>query len=269
MIFSRVYAVFLRQLYLIRNNPTRLASIFLWLLVNIIMWGFISKYLGSFGKSTFSFVTVILGAIILWEFVTRIQQGMMTSFLEDIWTQNFINYFASPLKIAEYLSGLVLNSITTGLLGFVMVALIAGVAFGYDILKIGLLLIPAMAILFLFGISMGIVVSGLIFRLGPTAEWLGWPIPMVLSLFSGVFYPVSTLPLPLRVIAKMIPASYVFETIRGVLSNPSLTAGIASNLLIGALLAMIYLGAAYTLFISVYNRNLKSGAIAQFSAESF
>jgi len=269
MIFSRVYAVFLRQLYLIRNNPTRLASIFLWLLVNIIMWGFISKYLGTFGKSTFGLVTVILGAIILWEFVTRIQQGMMTSFLEDIWTQNFINFFASPLKIAEYLSGLVLNSITTGLLGFFIVAIIAGAAFGYDIFKIGLLLIPAMAILFIFGISMGIVVSGLIFRLGPTAEWLGWPIPLVLSIFSGVFYPVSTLPFALRIIARMIPASYVFETIRTVLSNPSITVGIASDLLIGAILALIYLGGAYILFISVYKRNLKNGAIAQFSAESF
>ena len=91
---------------------TRLASIFLWLLVDIILWGFISRYLGSLGQATFGFVTVILGAIILWEFVSRIQQGMMTSFLEDIWTQNFINYFASPLRIAEYLSGLVLTSIT-------------------------------------------------------------------------------------------------------------------------------------------------------------
>ncbi|SYZ72575.1 ABC-2 type transporter [Candidatus Zixiibacteriota bacterium] len=269
MIFSRVYAVFLRQLYLIRNNPTRLASIFLWLLVNIIMWGFISKYLGSFGKATFNFVTVILGAIILWEFVTRIQQGMMTSFLEDIWTQNFVNFFASPLKIIEYLSGLVLNSITTGLLGFFMVTIIAGIAFGYNIFKIGLLLIPAMAILFVFGISMGIVVSGLIFRLGPTAEWLGWPIPMVLSLFSGVFYPVATLPPALRIVADIVPASYVFETVRAVLSNSSTGTEIASNLLIGAALVLVYLAVAYILFIRVYARNLKNGAIAQFSAESF
>ena len=41
----------------------------------------------------------------------RIQQGIMMAFLEDIWTQNFINFFASPLKIREYLSGLVMTSI--------------------------------------------------------------------------------------------------------------------------------------------------------------
>ena len=80
----------------------------------MVQWGFISKYLGSFGQATFSFVTVILGAIILWEFMVRVQQGIMMAFLEDIWTQNFINFFASPLKIREYLCGLVMTSVASG-----------------------------------------------------------------------------------------------------------------------------------------------------------
>jgi len=68
---TRVYAIFLRQVFLIKSNPTRFATIFLWVIVDIIQWCFISEYLGSLGQSTFSFITVILGAIILWEFVTR------------------------------------------------------------------------------------------------------------------------------------------------------------------------------------------------------
>ncbi len=193
----------------------------------------------------------------------------MTSFLEDVWTQNFINFFASPLKIVEYLTGLVLTSLTTGIIGFAVVAVIAGIAFGYDIFKIGVLLIPFMIILFLFGIAMGIVVSGIIFRLGPTAEWLGWPIPLVLSIFSGVFYPISTLPSALRIIAKLIPASYVFESVRGIVARPMFSPDIALNLILGAILAILYLIGAYFLFISVYRRNLQNGALARFSAESF
>jgi ABC-2 type transport system permease protein len=269
MQFSRVYAVYLRQLYLIRNNPPRLASIFLWLLVDIVLWGFITKYLSSFGQTTFNFVTVILGAIILWEFVSRMQQGIMTSFLEEIWTQNFINYFASPLQLVEYLSGLVLTSITTGLCGFIMVVIIAGVAFDFNILRMGLLLIPFMGVLFIFGTAMGIIVAAIIFRLGPTAEWLGWPIPLVLSLFSGVFYPVSTLPAAMRVIAKLIPASYVFESIRSVLSGAVMSTDIAVALIIGLSLALIYLFLAYLFFRSVYRRNLENGALSQFGAESY
>jgi len=268
MSLSRVYAIFIRQLFLYKGNPTRLVSIFLWLIIDVVLWGFISKYLGSLGQDTFSFVTVIMGAIILWEFTSRIQQGIMMAFLEDIWTQNFINFFASPLKIREYLSGLVLTSICSGLAGFLVMIAIAGPVFGYNAFKTGLLLLPFMLILLVFGIAMGIFVSAVIFRLGPSAEWLGWPIPMVLSLFVGVFYPISTLPAGLRVVSAIIPPSYVFESIRGILTTGISPANLVSNLLVGTLLAAIYLLITCFFFVRMYRKNLVSGNIARFNAEA-
>ena len=268
MSLSRIAAIFLRQLFLYKSNPTRLASIFLWILIDIIQWGFITKYLGSLGQDTFSFITVILGAIILWGFMSRIQQGIMMSFLEDIWSQNFINFFASPLKVREYLGGLVLTSITTGLAGFLAMIAIAGIAFGYNILKIGALLLPFMCILLVFGIAMGIFISAMIFRLGPSAEWLGWPIPIVLSLFAGVFYPISTLPSAMRVISYCIPPAYVFESMRAILTSGTFPDNLFFNLVIGALLAIAYLVATCFFFIHIYHNNLQSGSIARFNAET-
>ncbi len=265
MSISRIYAIFLRQAYLIRSNPTRLATVFVWIIIDIVQWGFISRYLGSFGQATFSFITVILGAIILWEFSTRIQQGIMTAFLEDIWSQNFINYFASPLKIGEYLTGLVATSIMTGLAGFLAIILIAGLAFGYNLFQIGFLLLPFLAILFVFAMAMGIFISGMIFKLGPSAEWLGWPIPLVLSIFSGVFYPTSTLPAAFQVGSKIIPASDVFDSMRQVLASGTFS---WVALALGGVSAIIYFLAAYRFFIYIYRSNLKSGAIARFNAES-
>ena len=268
MSLTRIYAISLRQLFLLKSNPTRLSSIFLALIVNIVQWGFISEFLGSLGESTFSFITVILGAIILWEFLSRTQQGIMRGFLEDIWTQNFINYFASPLEIREYLGGLVLTSIATSLSGFGVMVLIAGLAFGYNIFKIGFFLLPFMFILLVFGIAMGIFVSALIFRLGPSGEWLGWPLPLVLSIFSGVYYPISTLPAALQVVAEIMPPCYVFESIRSILSTGTFSHGLLMNLLIGAVLSLIYLLVVYKFFITIYRHNLKSGAIARFNAEA-
>ncbi len=268
MSLLRVYAIFVRQLFLLKSNPTRLASIFLWLVIDIIQWGFISRYLGSFGKATFSFITVILGAILLWEFMSRIQQGVLMSFLEDVWTQNFVNFFASPLTVREYLGGLVLTSITTGMAGFLAIVAIAGFAFGYNILRIGILLLPFMLILLVFGVAMGIFVSAIIFRLGPSAEWLAWPIPMVLSLFAGVYYPISTLPAPLTTLAWLIPPAYVFESMRGVLTTGALPADLMSNLLIGASLAIAYLLLMFRFFVFIYERNLQNGSIARFNAEA-
>ena len=268
MSLSRIYAIYIRQIFLLKSNPTRLATVFLWLVIDIIQWGFITKYIGSFGEATFGFVTVILGAILLWEFMSRIQQGILMAFLEDIWTQNFINFFASPLKISEYLCGLILTSITTTFAGFFAVAAIAGVAFGYNVLRIGVMLLPFMFILLVFGIGMGVFVSAIIFRLGPSAEWLGWPIPMILSLFAGVYFPISTLPPSLHAFAKLIPASYVFESMRSILTAGAFPGDLAMNLFIGALLAFIYLLMASRVFIHIYRKNLQSGNIARFNAEA-
>ena len=268
MSLSRIYAVFVRQLFLLKSNPTRVVGIFLWLVIDIIQWGFISRYLGSFGEATFGFITVILGAILLWEFMARIQQGILMAFLEDIWAQNFINFFASPLKIREYLSGLVLTSIATGIAGFLAITAIAGLAFSYNVFKIGMLLLPFMIILLIFGIAMGIFVSGVIFRLGPSAEWIGWPIPMVLSLFAGVYYPISTLPDGLRVIARLVPASYVFENMRSILTTGALPGSLVRDLLVGALLSLGYLLLTSRFFIRIYRKNLQNGNLARFNAEA-
>jgi len=267
MNLKRIYAVFLRQFYLIRGNPTRLISLFLWLTIEVIQWGFIRKYLSTFNLESFSFVTVILGAIILWEFMNRIQSGVMVSFLEDIWSQNFINYFASPLKTGEYLAGLILTSIGMGVIGLAIMIIIAGLGFGYSVFLIGLMLLPFLVILFIFGIAMGIFFSALIFRLGPTAEWLGWPMLFIISIFSGVFYPVSTLPLLMQTLAKIIPPTYVFESLRAILTTGTYADGLALNLIIGAALSFAALLIAYAYFLRVYRRNLKTGQIARFGAE--
>jgi len=268
MSLSRITAIYIRQMFLLKSNPTRLATVFLWLVIDIIQWGFITKYIGTFGEATFGFVTVILGAIILWAFMSRIQQGILMAFLEDVWTQNFINFFASPLKISEYLIGLILTSITTGLAGFAAVVSIAGAVFGYNILRIGVMLVPFMVILLIFGIAMGVFVSAIIFRLGPSAEWLAWPIPLVLSLFAGVYFPISTLPPFLHAFAKLIPASYVFESMRAILTAGTFPGELVVSLLIGTLLAIIYLFVASRVFIYIYRKNLESGTIARFNAEA-
>lgn len=265
MSLKRIFAIFVRQLFLIKSNPTRLVSIFLWIIISIIQWGFITKYLGTFGGATFNFINVILGAIIIWEFTSRIQQGILTSFLEDVWVKNFINFFSSPLKVSEYIAGLVLTSLSTAIIGFIFIFLIAILAFGYNVFQIGLLLFPLMLILFVFGMAMGIFATGMVFRLGPAAEWLSWPIPLVLSLFSGVFYPISVLPLPLQFFAKILPSSYVFESLRSVIAGQN---QIGFNLLIGGILSLVFLLLSYLFFTKVYHHNLKEGNIARFSSES-
>jgi ABC-2 type transport system permease protein len=145
------------------------------------------------------------------------QQLTMTLF-EDVWTRNFLNFFASPLRTSEYLIGLLIVAIVTSGLSLVVMIVLAQIAFGLSFLSYGLAIAPFLMVLFITGIALGIAASALVFRLGPASEWLIWPIPMLISPFAGVFYPVTVLPGWIRR-SLILPPSYVFEGMRSVVAG--------------------------------------------------
>lgn len=262
---TRILAVFLRQMFLLQHNWTRFCNLFVWITVDIFLWGFITRYLDVVSNSGFSFVPVFLGAVLLWDFLVRIQQGVILALFEDVWSQNFINFFASPLTIREYAAGIVFTSVVTGVAGFTAIFLLAALAFGYALFTIGFPLVFFLAVLFVSGLALGLFTAGIVLRFGPSAEWIAWPIPALLSPFAGVFYPIATLPLAFQMVAKFIPASYVFEGMRSVMSSGGFS---PSALLVGAVLSLIYLFFAYRFFVFVYRFVIRTGLVTRFSAES-
>src|SRR5512145_605423 len=125
MRFHRAAAIVLRQYYLLRGSPARVLPLFAWVAVDIVLWGFITRYLNSVSAPGFDFVPVLLGAVLLWDFFARVMQGVTMAFFEDVWSRNFLNVFASPLTTAEYVSGLVLSSVATSTVGLVVMVLLA------------------------------------------------------------------------------------------------------------------------------------------------
>ena len=157
--------------------------------------------------------------MLFWDFFTRVMQGVTMAFFEDVWSRNFINVFATPLLISEYLTGLVLTGIATSLVGLIVMLVLATWLFGLPFFSLGVLLLPFLLVLFLFGIALGVLASAMVLRLGPASEWLVWPIPALLSPFVGVFYPLSTLPAWMRAVGHLLPPSYVFENMRSVVGG--------------------------------------------------
>src|SRR5271163_3554956 len=122
---SRVAAIVLRQIFLMRGSPQRVLPIFAWVAVDILLWGFITRYLNAVGRSGFNFVPALLGAVLLWDFLTRVMQGVTMALFEDVWTRNFLNFFATPLRVSEYLAGLLIVAVTTSLLSLVAMLALA------------------------------------------------------------------------------------------------------------------------------------------------
>src|SRR3984893_3113618 len=214
--FRRTSAIVLRQFYLMQGSPARVLPLFAWVAIDMVTWGFITKYLNSVSGSGFNFVPSLLGAVLLWDFFIRVMQGVTTTVLEDVWSRNFLNIFATPLSISEYVSLLVLSSVTTCSVGLVVMLVLATAVFGLSFFVYGQLLVPYLLVLFVFGIALGIIGCGIVLRLGPAAEWFIWPIPALISPLAGVFYPLSTLPSWMRFLSQLLPPSYVFENMRAI-----------------------------------------------------
>jgi ABC-2 type transport system permease protein len=265
MNFNRVAAITLRQFYLYRGSPVRVVPLFAWVTVDIVLWGFITKYLNGIASPGFNFIPALLGAVLLWDFFIRVMQGVTTAFFEDVWSRNFLNIFATPLSISEYIAGLVLSAIATSSVGLVVMLVLASLVFGLSFLVYGTLLIPFLLALFLFGIALGIFACGMVLRLGPASEWLIWPIPAVLSPFAAVFYPLSTLPGWMRAISRALPASYVFEGMRTIVSGGAFS---GTTLAVSNLLAFAYILLASWFFTRIYYQAVRTGLIARYSAES-
>jgi ABC-2 type transport system permease protein len=266
MRFSPAYAIFLRYWYLLLNTPQRLIQVFIWSSFDIILWGFMSQYLGVIGINGFNFTTLLLGALVFWQLIARIQQGVIMVFLEDSWARNFLNIFASPMRVTDYLVGIVASALSTSALAILSGSLIAVWFFGLSMPPLILPFLLYGIILSLFAITIGILSAAIVLRLGPSAEWFAWPIPAIMQPLVGVFYPISVLPGWAQALANVLPPSYVFEGLRTVLSGGAL---VWSDLGVALLLSVAYLFAAGFLFVRVYWWALRTGAISRFGTESF
>jgi ABC-2 type transport system permease protein len=262
---ARVWSIGLRQFYLMRGSFARVVPLFLWVAIDMILWGFMTRYLGTISQLGTDLVPTLLGAVLLWDFLIRVMQGVSTTFLEDIWSRNLLNIFASPITTSEYVSGLVLTSILTSLVGLLVMLVLATFIFGLSYLKIGLLLVPLLLGLFCFGIALGVMACAMVLRLGPSAEWFVWPIPTVIAPFAGVFYPISTLPSWMQVVATALPPAHLFDAMRITLSGAPAP---LTTVLLGLGLAVFDLALAMGLFRSVFRRAVRTGLLARYSAES-
>ena len=219
MNFSKIYALGLRHLYLIMNSFPRVLDLIYWPTVQIFLWGFISKFFTLNSEYYSNTVGIILTAAILYDFLFRISISFNMMFLEEIWSRNFTNLFISPIKIKEIIAALTLTAIVRTLIGTVPAVLLAIPLFGVSIFKIGLPLIFLLLSLYLFGITLGLLVSSGLIRFGPSFENIAWASLFFLAPLGCIYYPVEILPSWLQIIAKILPLVHIFEEMRNILIN--------------------------------------------------
>jgi ABC-2 type transport system permease protein len=75
------------------------------------------------------------------------------------------------------------------------------------------------ALLLVIGWAVGLIVIGLILRVGQGAEILAWGFIALILPLSGIFYPVSALPGALQPLAQALPTTHIFAASRAVVEG--------------------------------------------------
>lgn len=219
MSLGRILALLSRHMYLYKRSFARLLEIFYWPFLDLVVWGFITIYLEKVGMALHGAVTFFLGALILWDVLFRAQQGIAVSFLEEMWARNLMNLFASPLTVGEYLVATMIMSVMKVTAVGSLMMVFAWAFYSYDILKMGLSLLPFILNLVISGWIIGVLTTSIIMRFGQQAEVLAWGMVFLFQPISCVFYPLEVLPPVLQSIAWVVPPAHIFEGMRAVLTT--------------------------------------------------
>ncbi len=258
MSINRIYGLFLRHFYLISRSFPRILDLIYWPSIQITLWGFISNFFAEHSTYYSGAVGVILSCAILYDFLFRTSIGFNMLFLEEIWSRNFTNLFIAPMKISEIIISLVFTALIRALIGLVPAILLTSPLFGISILELGLPLAFLFLSLYIFGITLGVLVSAGLMRFGPSFENISWSTMFLLAPFGCVYYPVETLPSFFQSIAYALPLVYIFEETRNILVNGAVD---YENILNALYLNGLYLFIAIVTFYYSFDKARDKGTL--------
>ncbi len=222
MNWNIVLAIVMRHLYNFKHSWDRITDAFYWPAMDILLWGFASVSIAQRSSSLSNIVLMLLSGIILWMVVWRGQYEITVNLLEDMWNQNMVNLFASPLRLREWITGVFILGLIKVVFTVTFAILLAFLVYKINLFSLGFYLIPFMASLLLTGWAAGLIVASLIIYYGTRIQTLAWSGVAIVTPFSGVFYPLSVLPHWAQAIAQFLPTSYIFEGMRIVITKGNL-----------------------------------------------
>jgi ABC-2 type transport system permease protein len=211
-------------------------------LVSVLSIGFLASGLGTLGVQGGTFdlhkaqLYLLIGAL-LWGYLSLVFMEAAYAISWERWEGTIEYTFMAPVRRVTHLFGICLFAIGYGLARTFVVLLVAIWMFNLDFSHadiIAALTVLAASTVPLIGLS---ILTSVLPLLSPQkGEQMSVALQGFLLLVSGVYYPLSVLPLPMQIAGAASPLTYALEGIRRSL----LTGATVSDELpaIGILLAM-------------------------------
>ena len=200
-------------------------------LVSVLSIGFLASGLGSLGAGNGAFdlrraqLYLLIGSL-LWGYLSLVFMEAAFAIAWERWEGTIEYTFMAPIRRVTHLMGICLFAIGYGLARTVIVLLVAIVMFNLDFSHANILAalaVLAASTLPLVGLS---IFTSVLPMISPQkGEQMSIAVQGFLLLVSGVYYPLTVLPVPLQVAGYASPLTYALQGIRdSLLDGASLSA---------------------------------------------
>ncbi|OGJ38013.1 MAG: hypothetical protein A2383_02895 [Candidatus Pacebacteria bacterium RIFOXYB1_FULL_39_46] len=255
MKLHRIKALFLRHLYPLRRDFDLLSDMLYWPLIDTLLWGITSQWLAETSGEA-NVALSILMALLMWNIIWRAQSEISRNLIDEIWNNNLVNLFSTPLMVREWLVSVMALSVIKMTFTLTIITTVIVGMWQANLLFFGWWLLPFIAAMVTTGWWIGFISAGIILRFGPKMQTVVWTLPGALLPFSAVFFPLERFPETLQIVSRMVPTTYIFETMR------ALAAGGAINwqaLLFSFGFNFLYLALAIWYFVRSMRYSVKLG----------
>lgn len=232
---SRLVAFCLRHLYPLRRDFDLLSDMLYWPIIDILLWGITSQWLGSISGVENVVFTIVM-SLILWNVIWRSQSEVSRNLIDEIWNNNLVNLFSTPLSLPEWMVGVLFLSLLKMVFTISVLIPIVLALYAVNVFTLGLWLIPFFILMVMTGWWVGFIAAGIVIRWGPKVQTVVWTLPGILLPLSATYFPLEQMPSFLRPISTFLPTTYVFESMRALV----LTGNVSWNYLGVSLLLNIF-----------------------------
>jgi ABC-2 type transport system permease protein len=254
--FHRIWAITLRYLHQSLRDLLMIADFIYWPLIDIVIWGMMSVWLQNSGTGESNIIITLVSGLVLWQIVYQANIDIANNLIEEVWSQNLVNIFSTPLTINEWIGAVMLLGTIRMFIILLFGSFIAWLFYALKIFTLGWALIPFVISLLLTGWALGFFTAGFILYGGVRVHWATWAIGQFLSPFISIYYPTSTLPKWGQIIAYALPPTYVFEGMRKVIETQMIP---YYYLFISLLLNAFYLSLSVMYFKAMFEKSRAMG----------
>ena len=231
-----------RQLYVYKRYWVWEVVWLFYSIVSVLSIGYLASGLGTLGAESASFdlrraqLYLLIGAL-LWGYLSLVFMEAAFAIAWERWEGTIEYTFMAPVRRVTHLMGICLFAIGYGLVRTFVVLLVAIAIFDVDFSRAnigGALVVLAASMLPLSGLA--IFTSVLPLLTPQKGEQMSFAVQGFMLLVSGVYYPLTVLPLPLQLAGYASPLTYALAGMRRSLLDG---AGVGEQLpTVGILLVM-------------------------------